>query len=104
MHFTLHQSNFISQGANNRIKVVGLGHDFVGHCLHSLVGVDHGIEASDATPSKLLVFLGPWCMSEAYFDIVVLSKELLDSLHNGGLRFLLGEVVDNWCCANVELG
>jgi hypothetical protein len=46
-------------------------------------------------PFDSFILLGLEGVSEAHTNFIVLKKRLFDGFHYGGLRLLLGEVVDN---------
>jgi hypothetical protein len=58
-------------------------------------GVDGGIEALDVTPSRMLVRVRLIVGSKAYSHYVVRPEDLFYGSRDGGLRFVLGEVVDD---------
>lgn len=43
-------------------------------------------------------------MSKVHFNNVIITEGLFKGLHDGGLRFLLGEIVEDQCCANTKFG
>jgi hypothetical protein len=58
-------------------------------------GVDGGIKTLDVAPSRVLVRVRLVVGSKTYSHYVVRPEDLFYSSRNGGLRFVLGEVVDD---------